>query len=87
MIPSGTVTFLFTDIEGSTTLSQNFPHELPTSLERHNLILNEAIGSNNGFVFKFVGDAYCCAFENASDAVKAACDAQINLSKEKWDGT
>lgn len=38
--------------------------------------------SNNGFVFKTVGDAFCCAFQNAEDAVKAAVDAQININSE-----
>lgn len=41
--------------------------------------------SNNGFVFEIVGDAFCCAFENAEDAVKAAVDAQLNLANEKWE--
>jgi len=84
-IPTGTVTFLFTDIEGSTKLSQEFPDTLPIALEKHHSILNVAIESNNGFVFEIIGDAFCCAFLNASDAVKAAYDAQLKLSKVKWD--
>jgi predicted ATPase/class 3 adenylate cyclase/Tfp pilus assembly protein PilF len=83
--PTGTVTFLFTDIEGSTKLFQEFPEKLPSALRRHNEILRDAIESNRGHVFKIVGDAYCCAFENAADAVKAAVDVQRNLSEEKWD--
>ncbi len=82
--PTGNVTFLFTDIEGSTKLSQEFPDNLPHSLKKHHRILNKAVKSNNGFVFEIVGDAFCCAFQNADDAVKAAVDAQINLAKEKW---
>ena len=85
MKPSGVVTFLFTDIEGSTRLSQEFPDKLPTALERHNTILTKAVESNNGFVFEIVGDAFFCAFENAVDAVKAAVEIQINLAKENWD--
>jgi len=84
-IPSGMVTFLFTDIEGSTKLSQEFPDTLPVALEKHHSILSEAIKSNHGFIFEIVGDAFCAAFENASDAVKAAYDAQVNLAKEIWD--
>ena len=84
-IPSGNVTFLFTDIEGSTKLAQAHPEKLPSALIRHNEILRDAIESNNGHVFKIVGDAYCCAFENAEDAVKAAIEVQRNLSEEKWD--
>jgi len=83
--PTGNVTFLFTDIEGSTKLSQEFPDTLPVALEKHHSILEEAIESNNGFIFEIVGDAFCCAFENASDAVKAAIDAQICLANEKWE--
>lgn len=51
MNPTGSLTFLFTDIEGSTKLSQECPDSLPDALEKHNSILLEA---NNGFVFKIV---------------------------------
>ncbi|MEZ4690548.1 MAG: tetratricopeptide repeat protein [Ignavibacteria bacterium] len=85
MNPTGNVTFLFTDIEGSTKLSQDFPEKLHAALERHNEILRNAVESNNGRVFKIVGDAFCCAFGNAEEAVKAAVDIQINLADEKWD--
>ncbi|MDQ3194308.1 MAG: adenylate/guanylate cyclase domain-containing protein, partial [Bacteroidota bacterium] len=82
--PSGIVTFLFTDIEGSTKLSQEFPDTLQTALDKHHFILQNAVETNNGFVFKITGDAFCCAFENASDAVKAAVDVNVNLGREKW---
>ncbi|MBL0105991.1 MAG: adenylate/guanylate cyclase domain-containing protein [Ignavibacteria bacterium] len=82
--PIGTVTFLFTDIEGSTKLSQNFPETLPEALDKHHSILTEAVESNNGFVFKIIGDAFCCAFQNTEHAVKAAVDAQIKLNSEEW---
>ena len=49
--PTGIVTFLFTDIEGSTKLAQEFPESLPLALEKHHSILKEALESNNGFVF------------------------------------
>ncbi len=83
--PTGIVTFLFTDIEGSTRLAQEFPEKLQVALERHHLIMNDAIESNNGFTFEIIGDAFCCAFERAEDAVKAAVDAQLNLVIEKWE--
>ncbi|MFC2093280.1 adenylate/guanylate cyclase domain-containing protein, partial [Bacteroidota bacterium] len=83
--PTGHVTFLFTDIEGSTKLAQQFPDLLHSALEKHHKILREAIESNNGFVFKIIDDAFCAAFENTNDAVKASNDAQINLNSEKWD--
>lgn len=81
---SGIKTFLFTDIEGSTKLSQEFPHTLQTALERHYKILCKAIESNNGFVFEIVGDAFCSSFENPHDAIRSAIDIQMNLAKEKW---
>lgn len=83
--PGGTVTFLFTDIEGSTRLSQEFPDSLHTALDRHHAILEKSITSNNGFVFDIVGDAFCCAFENTEDAVKSAVEIQTRLSEERWD--
>ncbi len=83
--PSGLVTFLFTDIEGSTKLSQQYPYTLPAALERHHLIMQNAVESNKGFVFEIVGDAFCCAFQKAEDAVKAAVEVQLNLANEKWE--
>src|SRR5512136_2931355 len=83
-LPTGTVTFLFTDIEGSTTLAQQFPAELPALLARHHAILHEAIAAHHGHVFQIVGDAFCAAFYTASDALKAALDAQRGLQHEAW---
>lgn len=82
--PTGLVTFLFTDIEGSTKLAQDFPEMLQCALDRHHSIMQNAIESNNGFVFKIAGDAFYCAFEKAEDAVKTAVDAQLNLANESW---
>lgn len=82
--PGGNITFLFTDIEGSTKLAQQYPESMPLALEIHNTILKEAIESNNGFVFEIIGDAFCAAFENSVDAVNACYAAQIKLNAEKW---
>jgi predicted ATPase/class 3 adenylate cyclase len=82
--PSGNITFLFTDIEGSTKLAQHFPDSLPVSLEIHHSIMREAIESCNGFVFEIVGDAFCASFENTIDAVNASYMAQRKLNSEKW---
>ena len=82
--PTGTVTFLFTDIEGSTKLAQEYPGEMPTLLARHNQILNESIESNHGFVFRIVGDSFSAAFSTASDALTAALNAQQKLQNEAW---
>jgi predicted ATPase/class 3 adenylate cyclase len=82
--PTGTVTFLFTDIEGSTKLAREFPEMWETVRSRHHQILREAIGSNNGFVFQIIGDAFCAAFHKAGEALKAALEAQQRLQTETW---
>ncbi len=83
-LPTGTVTFLFTDIEGSTTLAQQYSVALPVLLARHHAILQEAIAAHHGHVFQIVGDAFCAAFSTASDALNAALDAQRSLQHETW---
>jgi predicted ATPase/class 3 adenylate cyclase len=83
-LPSGTVTFLFTDIEGSTKLAQQYPDTMPSLLARHNEILNQAIHTHNGYVFQVVGDSFSAAFHSASDALNAAVDAQRSLHNEAW---
>jgi len=84
-LPSGTVTFLFTDIEGSTKLAQEHPDEMPALLARHNQILHQAIEVHNGYVFQVVGDSFSAAFHSASDALNAALEAQRFLQNELWD--
>ncbi len=82
--PTGTVTFLFTDIEGSTKLAQQYPESMPALIARHNEILNQAVESHNGFVFQVVGDSYAVAFHNANDALNAALQAQRAFHRENW---
>jgi len=84
MLPSGIVTFLFTDIEGSTKLAQQFPDEISALLARHNEILNQVIKANHGFVFQTAGDSYCVSFHQAKEALNAAVEAQRLLNKEGW---
>jgi class 3 adenylate cyclase len=83
-LPSGTVTFLFTDIEGSTQLAQQYPEEMAILLARHHDILSRAIEARNGSVFQVAGDAFCAAFHTADDALNAALDAQRSLHNESW---
>ena len=83
-LPSGTVTFLFTDIEGSTKLAQEHPDEMPALLARHHEILNRAIEVHKGYVFQIVGDSFSAAFHSASDALTAALEAQRALQNESW---
>lgn len=83
-IPSGTVTFLFTDIEGSTRLWEQSPKEMSAALSRHDALLRQAIEQAGGHVFKTVGDAFCAAFHTPHAAVSAACAAQSAISREAW---
>jgi class 3 adenylate cyclase len=83
-LPSGTVTFLFTDIEGSTTLWDAYPEAMRLALARHDALLREAIEDHNGYVFKTIGDAFCAAFGIAPDALNAALAAQQRLHAEVW---
>src|SRR5829696_1321617 len=84
VLPTGTVTFLFTDIEGSTRLWERSPEAMSTALVCHDEILRGAIESNGGYVFKTVGDAFCAAFGTATDALQAALAAQRAIYSEKW---
>ena len=86
-LPTGTVSFLFTDIEGSTQLSQRYPEAFPAALARHHAILNEAIAAQHGQVFQIIGDAFCVAFDTASDALNAALEAQRGFLREAWNPT
>lgn len=83
-IPTGTVTFLFTDIEGSTKLWENYPNEMNLALARHDAILRQAIESNSGYVFKTVGDAFCAAFQTPLAGLQAALAAQRAMLAENW---
>ncbi len=83
-LPSGTVTFLFTDIEGSTKLWREYPKAMERSQTRHHEILRAAISSNHGHTFQVIGDAFCAAFHKAADALQAAFQAQIELTEEAW---
>src|SRR5512139_1191104 len=86
-LPSGTVTFLFTDIEGSTRLWQEQPQAMAISHARHNEILRDAIESNHGYVFQIIGDSFSAAFHNAPDGLRAVLSAQRGLQTEAWGET
>lgn len=83
-IPTGTVTFLFTDIEGSTKLAQQYPDGMPALLARHHTILNGSIEAHNGYVFQIIGDSFHAAFYTVREALEAAVDAQRLLVQEPW---
>ena len=83
-LPTGTVTLLFTDIEGSTRLWEAHAAAMRAALARHDALLRHCIDDHDGHVFKTGGDAFCAAFHTASDALAAALDAQRALHREPW---
>ena len=85
--PTGTVTFLFTDIEGSTKMWERSPPAMHRALARHDEILREAIEEQEGYLFKTVGDVFCAAFPTAPDALEAALSAQRTLFADEWPQT
>src|SRR5918993_4751207 len=84
-LPTGTVTFLFTDIEGSTRLWERNPEPMQQALARHDQIFRDAIEEHGGYVFKTVGDAFCATFPTAPDALEAALDTQRRLLSSEWE--
>jgi predicted ATPase/class 3 adenylate cyclase len=83
-LPSGTVTFLFTDIEGSTRLWETAPEAMQVALERHDVIVRGAIEGHGGYVFSTAGDGFAAVFARAGNAVEAAGEAQVGLGGEAW---
>jgi predicted ATPase/class 3 adenylate cyclase len=83
-LPRGTVTFLFTDIEGSTALWERDQVAMATAVARHLTLLRTATEAHDGALYKVVGDAVQAAFPAAPDAVSAALDAQRGLMQETW---
>ena len=82
--PSGTVTLLFTDVEGSTRLWDAERDAMAAALRRHDEILRDAIEQAGGYVFKTVGDSFCAAFSAARAGLDAALAAQRNLAAQSW---
>ena len=83
-IPTGTITLLFTDVEGSTRLWEAEPELMARALRRHDEVLRAAIGKAGGFVFKTVGDAFCASFATPQAALGAVLAAQQALAAERW---
>jgi class 3 adenylate cyclase len=82
--PSGTVTLLFTDVEGSTRLWDAERDEMGAALRRHDEILRDAIEQAGGYVFKTAGDSFCAAFSSARAGLDAALTAQRTLAAQSW---
>ena len=82
--PSGVVTFLFTDIEGSTRLWARHPDEMRAALERHDGIVRTSLERAHGYVFATAGDSFAAAFRRPLDAVRAAIGIQRELRDATW---
>src|SRR5512137_2852456 len=83
--PSGTVTFLFTDIEGSTRLWEEHPTAMKAALAHHDEIVRQAIEKHGGTIIKTTGDGFHAAFETGLNGVAAALAAQQALFASPWD--
>ena len=83
-LPGGTVTFLFTDIEGSTGLLKQLGEHYGGVLEEHGRILRSAFQTNGGRIVDTQGDSFFAAFGRAKEAVAAAADAQRGLAAHPW---
>ena len=85
-LPSGTFTFLFTDIESSTKLWEQYPEAMKAALARHDAILLEVVEAHHGRIVKTMGDGIHAAFDTAASGVAAALAAQRALFAERWEG-
>jgi predicted ATPase/class 3 adenylate cyclase len=85
--PTGTVTFAFTDIEGSTQRWERDRSAMQDAVRRHDALIRSAIAAHDGYVFKTLGDAFCAAFWRPEDAVAAIVDAQHALGAEDFSAT
>jgi predicted ATPase/class 3 adenylate cyclase len=83
-LPAGTVTFLFTDIEGSTRLLQQHPRHMGDAMSRHHDLLRDAVENNGGIVFETLGDGVYASFARARDAVRAALAGQEAIQSQDW---
>jgi predicted ATPase/class 3 adenylate cyclase len=82
--PSGIVTFLFTDIEGSTRRWETQPELMKVAFAQQEKIMREMMAAHGGYVYKMIGDAFQVAFVHAADALAAAVSAQRALHAEHW---
>jgi len=84
VLPTGTVTFLFTDLEGSTRLWEEHPDNMRVALARHDEILRKTVEAHDGSIVKTTGDGLHAAFATADHALAAAIDAQLALTGDVW---
>src|SRR4026209_619270 len=84
-LPTGTVTFLFTDIEGSTPLWEREPDPMRLALARHHTILRTTIANHGGHAYKTLGGAFQAAFAWPTSALEAALAAQRAFAMQTWE--
>ncbi|MEA1902414.1 MAG: adenylate/guanylate cyclase domain-containing protein [Actinomycetota bacterium] len=84
-LPTGAVTFLFTDIEGSTQLWEKDPEAMRSALRIHDGIVESSVGDHDGVVFKTGGDSFCASFSNPLQALNASLAAQRGLQTTDWE--
>ncbi|MGB8166536.1 MAG: adenylate/guanylate cyclase domain-containing protein, partial [Chthoniobacteraceae bacterium] len=85
--PTGDLTFLFTDIEGSSQLWEKHPQAMAQALRQHDTLMRSIFEEHRGYVFKTMGDAFCVSFGSPLDAAAAALAAQLRLASETWGET
>ncbi len=83
-VPTGTVTFLFTDVEGSTRLWDQYPDAMSLALSMHDALLEKAVGESGGYVFSRAGDGWGVSFSSPTSAIDAALDVQRLLTSVPW---
>lgn len=82
--PTGTITFLFSDIEGSTKKWERQPDAMRVALATHDHLLRQVFESCGGYVFKTIGDAFCVAFDTPQDALAGALESQRAIRNADW---
>src|SRR5580704_4294495 len=84
-LPTGTVVFLFSDIEGSTRRWERYGQAMRDALRRHDEILRSEIESRRGYIFKTMGDSFCAAFWTLGEALHAAVETQRRIGLENFE--
>ncbi len=82
--PTGVVTFLFTDLENSTHLWEEYPAEMKSALARHNAIIASNGNAGNGKIVKTTGDGFHAVFRSPTDAVQTVVSAQKTILSIDW---
>jgi predicted ATPase/class 3 adenylate cyclase len=85
-LPAGVVTFVFSDIEGSTRLWETDPGGMAVSLARHDELVRDIVGARGGIMFKHTGDGFGAVFDSVTAGLAAAAEVATKLADEPWEG-